>query len=489
MINAIPKNVRAVLHTLQAHGHEAYIVGGSVRDILRNTTPKDWDITTNATPEEIIPLFPKAVYENTFGTVAVVFEEEPLDSPIRTVEVTTYRSEAGYSDNRHPDHVSFAKDISDDLKRRDFTINAMAYNPMSDTLVDLYKGQAGLESKTIQTVGDPHERFQEDALRILRAIRFAVQLGFVITPETKSAIMFHAKRLDTVSRERVRDEFTKMMLSPNPKEAIELMRETNTLTHVIPDLLAMIDVEQNKNHVFDVYTHLLNSLQHAADKNYPLHVRLAALFHDIGKPKSRRFDKRQKDYTFYGHEVIGAHMTKDILKDLRYPKKTIDDVFFLVRYHMFFSDPDEITLSAVRRIIANVGQDRIWDLIHVRYCDRIGMGRPKEDPYRLRKYEAMIEEALRDPISVKMLKIDGDYMIKELHMKPGPRMGWMLHALLEEVLDDPTKNSQDYLVARTKELDACSDEELRTLGIQGKETQSKADQQEIKKLRQKHRVQ
>jgi len=488
MLNHIPKNVIAVLHVLQNAGFEAFIVGGCVRDILLNREPKDWDITTNAIPEEIIPLFPKAVYENSFGTVAVIFEEEELDSPVRTIEVTTYRSESDYSDGRRPDSVSFSKTIEEDLKRRDFTINAMAYDPMSDRLVDLYKGQKDIELRTIRTVGGANERFGEDALRLLRAVRFAVQLGFHVEQETYTALKNNADTLQKVSRERIRDEFNKIIMSPNPKDGIELLRETNLLQHFLPELLDGFHVEQNKSHVFDVYTHLINSLQHAADKDYPLHVRLSALFHDIGKPATRRFDKKTRDYTFYGHEVVGGRMVKNICKRLRYPKKTSEDVFLLVRYHMFFSDPDQITLSAVRRIITNVGKERIWDLIHLRYCDRIGMGRPKEDPYRLRKYESMIEEALRDPISVKMLKLNGDMMISELHMKPGKRMGWILHALLEEVIEDPTLNTKEFLVKRTLELDNLPDKELEALGKQGKDTKDAVDQAEVQQLRKKYRV-
>ncbi len=484
----IPKNVIAVLHILQTAGYEAFVVGGSVRDMLIGRAPKDWDITTNALPEEIIPLFPKAVYENNFGTVAVVFEEEALDSPVRTIEVTTYRSDGTYTDGRHPDKVQFSKTIDEDLKRRDFTINAIAYDPMSDKLVDLYKGQEDVKDKRLRTVGNPEDRFGEDALRLLRAVRLATELGFHVEQDTYEAIITEGHRLKHVSRERIRDEFLKIIMSDNPKDGIELLRTTGLLPYVVPQLLDSWNVQQNKSDILDVYTHLINSLQHAADKDYPLHVRLAALFHDIGKPATRRFDKKTKDYTFYGHEVVGARIVKDICKRLVLPKKTSEHVFLLVRYHMFFSDPDLITLSAVRRIITNVGKERIWDLINLRYCDRIGMGRPKEDPYRLRKYEAMIEEALRDPISVKMLKINGDYIIKELHMKPGRRMGWILHALLEEVLDEPQKNSREYLVSRVTELDQLSDKELSKLGEQGKQLRDAVDQAEVKDLHAKHRV-
>jgi tRNA nucleotidyltransferase (CCA-adding enzyme) len=267
-----------------------------------------------------------------------------------------------------------------------------------------------------------------------------------------------------------------------------LCHELGILPFVSPELEGCFGIDQNKSHVFDVGTHLVNSLQHAADREFPLHVRLAALFHDIGKPATRRFDKAAGDYTFYGHEVVGAKITKRTLHELKFDKKTIEKVTKLVRYHMFFSDPDEITLSAVRRMIVNVGKDLIWDLIHVRYSDRIGMGRPKEAPYRLRKYESMIEEALRDPVSVKMLKLNGDVMINEMDFKPGPRMGWILHALLEHVLDDPSKNTQDYLEHWARELDRLPDEELQAMGEAGKSKRDELEEAEVAQLRKKHKV-
>jgi len=269
-----------------------------------------------------------------------------------------------------------------------------------------------------------------------------------------------------------------------------MLRIFGFLKEFIPELLEGVGMEQGGTHAFDVWTHLVKSLEHATKKNYPLHVKLAALFHDIGKPRSRRLanGRGTKKWTFYGHEVIGAKMTEKILKRLKFPKELSEKVVKLVRYHMFFSDPDAITLSAVRRMVRNVGKEMIWDLIDLRTCDRIGTGRPKEQPYRLRKYQAMIEEVLRDPISVKMLKINGDIMINEMGFSPGPKMGWILHALLEEVLDDPQKNTRAYLEKRAKEMYTLPDEELKKLGEAGKEKKEVLDTQEIKKLHRKHKV-
>ncbi len=247
-------------------------------------------------------------------------------------------------------------------------------------------------------------------------------------------------------------------------------------------------VEQNKAHAFDVWEHLIRTVQHSADKGYSLEIRLAALFHDISKPESRRWGKEQNQWTFYGHEVVGARTTKRILENLKYPRKIIDKTVILVRWHMFFSDTEQISLSAVRRMVANVGKENIWDLMNVRICDRIGTGRPKEDPYRLRKYHAMIEEAMRDPISVGMLKIDGKKLMEITQTPAGPKIGYTLHALLEEVLEDPSKNTTEYMEKRGQQLIQLPESELRELGEKGKESKEEKDQELIGEIRKKHWV-
>jgi poly(A) polymerase/tRNA nucleotidyltransferase (CCA-adding enzyme) len=230
----------------------------------------------------------------------------------------------------------------------------------------------------------------------------------------------------------------------------------------------------------------MHSLQHAANKDLTLAERLAALLHDIGKPRSRR--KKGSGYTFYGHEVIGARMVREIMKNLHFSKDTSEAVEKLVRWHMFFSDPDQISLSAVRRMIVNVGKDRIQYLLNIRMCDRIGSGRPKEQPFRLRKYTAMVDEAMRDPISVNMLKVDGNMLINELHEKPGPRIGWILHALLEDVLDDTAKNTKEYLINKAKDLIKLNNAKLQQLGKSGAEKRMEVDEVEIAKLHAKHKI-
>lgn len=512
--NKIPKYVTRVTQTLESAGFEAYIVGGCVRDLILDKTPKDWDVTTNANPDQIIGLFEKTVYENKFGTVGVVFEEsadvtrenvshETNNEVTRVtgtvkhiVEVTPFREEAKYSDFRHPDEVKFSKNIEDDLKRRDFTCNAMAYRASAlenkdKILIDLYNGQKDIKDRSLRTVGDANERFNEDALRMLRAVRFAVNLGFSIDPETVGAIIKNASLTKKISTERIRDEFEKIILSPEPAIGIGMLQKFGLLKHIIPELEEGIGCDQKGEHIYDVYEHLLHALQHAADKGWPLEVRLAALFHDIGKPRTRRWDGTKAGgkgkYTFYGHEVIGARMAAKIMERLKFPKKISDLVVSLVRQHMFFSDTEAITLSAVRRVVVKVGKENIWTLMNIRECDRVGM-KKKEAPYRLRKYHAMIEEVLRDPISVGQLVVDGNILMNELGMKPGPRMGWTLHALLEEVLDDPKKNTREYLDARVGELEKLSDKDLKALGEEARKTKEDLEEAEVKKLHKKHGV-
>ena len=482
----VPQEVLAVVGALEQAGYEAYLVGGCVRDLIRNGTPKDWDVTTNATPEDIQTVFPDSFYENSFGTVGVKTDSE--DDCLKVVEVTPYRIESTYSDARRPDEVAFSTRLEDDLKRRDFTMNAIAYNPTTDTLVDTYNGQDDIRLKRIVAVGTATERFQEDALRMLRAIRLAAELDFTIESETANAIAENATLLTKISAERIRDEFIRIIASDTPMQALFFAHRLGLLAHIIPELEEGIGCEQNQAHSFDVFEHNLRSLQHAADKHFTFEVRLASLLHDVGKPASRRFDTTKNDYTFHGHEVIGARMTRAILKRLKFPKESADVVERLVRWHMFFADPDQITLSAVRRMIRNVGEAHIDELLELRMCDRIGTGRPKEQPFRFRKYKSMVDEARRDPISVGMLKIDGQEVIDILGDGPGPKVGWILHALLEEVLDDPRHNTSEYLATRARELATLPLDKLQTLGEKGKDRKQEEDDKEVEALRKKHHV-
>lgn len=482
----VPHEVAQVTATLRAKGYRAYLVGGCVRDLLLDRAPKDWDVTTDAKPEEIQALFSETFYENDFGTVGVVTES--TDPKLKVIEVTPFRIEGKYSNARHPDEVTFSDKLEDDLQRRDFTINAIAYDDARGELVDLHGGQEDLARTVIATVGDAAERFEEDALRMLRAIRLSAELDFVIESQTLAGIAQTAAQLAKISRERVRDELTRILMSDRPMQALYMAQKLGLLKHMVPELEEGIGCAQNQAHSFDVFEHLMRSLQHAADKGWSLEVRLAALFHDVGKPATRQWSDEKGDWTFHGHDVVSAKMAKRILADLKYPRDAIEKVVALVRWHMFFSDPDQITLAAVRRTIARVGTDSIEDLLNLRVCDRIGTGRPKEHPFRLRKYMSMIDEAMRDPISVSMLKIDGKRLMEVTGERPGPRLGWMLHALLEDVLDDPAKNTAEYLEKRATELATLSDSDLKPLGEAGKDKKTEADEAEIAKLRAKHKV-
>ena len=481
----VPGEILAICRTLYEASFQAYLVGGCVRDLMLGRAPKDWDITTNASPEQIQGLFENTFYENEYGTVGVVTGSD--DPRIKVVEVTPYRIEGKYSNARHPDSVTFGESLSEDLKRRDFTINAIAYDPLTGMLIDEHGGKEDIAARRIRAVGYAQERFQEDALRMLRAIRLSAELDFVLDGDTMAGIFAQASQLEKISRERVRDELVRILMSDRPMQALYIAHKLGVLAYIIPELQEGIGCAQNQAHSFDVFEHLMRSLQHAADKGWSLDVRLAALLHDVGKPRTRLWSDEKEDWTFHGHDVISAKMAKKILSDLKFPKETIERVSTLVRTHMFFSDPDVVTLSAVRRVIARVGKDRINDLLNLRVCDRIGTGRPKEHPFRLRKYMSMVDEAMRDPISVGMLKIDGKKLM-ELGERPGPRIGWILHALLEEVLDDPARNTAEYLAKRTQELMSGSEEDLRKLGEAGKERKGEEDNAAVQKLRKKHHV-
>lgn len=487
MIKDIPKEVTRVTTELKKAGFQAYLVGGCVRDALLGQSPKDWDIATDAKPEQIIKLFPNTVYENSFGTVTLVnnVAEEPS---LREIQITPFRLESKYTDQRHPDTVAFGNKLEEDLQRRDFTVNALAYDPDRAKIIDSFGGQEDLRWRSIRAVGNPEERFAEDALRLIRAIRLATELNFTIESHTAEAIKKVATRLQAISAERIRDEFTKIMESKNPMTGLILAHQLDILTVIMPELEEGVGMKQNGDHKYDVWEHTLRVAQHAADKDFSFHVKLAALFHDIGKPRTRRWSEEKGDWTFYGHDLVGARMTRKILERLRFPGKTVEIVEKLVRNHMFFTDIEKITLSAVRRIIRNVGQEHVWDLMRVRNCDRIGMGRPKESPYRLRKYESMIEEALRSPTSVGMLKINGASVIAATKLSPGPKIGQILHALLEEVLEQPDLNTEEYLISRAIRLAQLTDAELKELGESGKEKKQETEDMALKKIRDKYAV-
>jgi len=488
----IPKEVLEVVEKLKENGFEAYIVGGCVRDFLRGVEPEDWDITTNAKPEEIMKIFPKSFYENRFLTVTVLTGSE--NPKLKEIEITTFRKEAKYTDKRHPDFIGFAKTLEEDLARRDFTINAMAIDvgrrkvEEGIRIIDLYGGQKDLKNKIIRAVGDPRERFSEDALRMMRAVRFSVTLGegWKIEEKTEEAIKENAFWISAISKERIRDEFLKIIMSERAAEGIEKMRQLGLLKYIIPELEEGYKVTQNKHHIYDCYEHYLRSLDYAAKKGFNMYVRLAALFHDIGKPRTKRGEG--PDATFYGHEIVGAKMTAQILNRLRFSKKDIEKIVKLVRYHLFYYNPGEVGESSVRRLLRKVGKENIEELLQVRMADRIGSGVPKAEPYKLRHLRYMIEKVSRDPISVKMLKVDGNDVMEILKIKPGPKVGQILQILLEEVIEDPEKNEENFLKKEIERLGRLPDEELKKLAKEAREKIEKIEQKRDEMTKRKYWV-
>lgn len=484
---SIPLEVQSVSQTLEDAGYEAYLVGGCVRDILIGKIPKDWDITTNAHPDQIISLFPETYCNNEYGTVGVV-NETTTDERLKVVEVTPYRTESEYSDARRPDTVTFGVSLEEDLKRRDFTVNAIAYRLKDEKIVDLFDGIGDIEKKRLKTVGEPGERFAEDALRMMRAVRLSSELNFAIEAATVQSIIENAPNLGRISTERITEEFIRIIEALTPMQGMVLLEKLGLIDYILPEIKDAMGCEQGGAHAYDVYEHILRTLQAAADKGFSTELRLAALLHDIGKPATRRTGGKNKEFTFFGHEVVGARMTKKILERLKMSRETIDIVEKLVRWHMFFSDPDLITLSAVRRTIVRIGEDHIDDLLNLRVCDRIGTGRPKEQPFRFRKYKAMVDQALRDPISVKMLKINGDIIMDITGKKPGKKLGYVLHALLEEALDNPGINEEEYLKTRVLELYKLPEEELEKLAAAGKKKQEEEEALVLKDIAKEHHI-
>jgi len=485
----IPKEVKFVIKELKEKGYEAQIVGGCVRDILRGAEPEDWDITTNAKPKEIQEIFPKSFYENKFFTVT--FQTSSKKPNLKEIEITTYRHEAKYTDKRHPDEIRFADNIDEDLARRDFTVNALALE-IDDSkykVIDLFGGQEDLKNKIIRAVGRPEERFSEDALRMMRTVRFAITLDssdWQIEEETAKAIKKNASYLQVISKERIRDELLKIVMSEKAAQGIELLRSLGLLKHIMPELEKGYGISQNKHHIYECYEHNLRSLDFAAKKNFNKYVRLAALLHDIAKPKTKRGEGR--DATFYGHEIVGAQMTAQILDRLRFSKKDIEKITKLVRYHLFYYNVEEVSDSSVRRLVFQVGPENMEELLQVRMADRIGSGVPKAEPYKLRHLKYIIEKVAQDPISVKMLKVTGNDVMKILKIEPGPKIGQILDVLLSIVLADPKKNKKELLEKEIEKLSKLNDEKLTDLSQKAREEREKLEMKRDEMTKKKYWV-
>jgi len=444
--------VSEILDKFVKAGFEIYIVGGAVRDLLTGRPVDDWDFTTNATPEEILKIFPEGFYDNIFGTVGI--SHPSSQSPY---EITTFRREFGYSDKRRPDKVEWGKTLEEDLSRRDFTINAMALRlaslaqgkPSYD-LIDPFDGQKDLENKLIKAVGDADERFSEDALRMMRAIRIAAELGFTIEEKTFEAVKKNASLINKIAKERVKEELFKILLSPHPDDGMVILRNAGLLIEILPELEKTFGVEQKspgRHHVYDVGTHSLMALKNCKSQD-PI-VRFATLIHDIGKPQT--YKKLESGViTFYNHEVVSTKIAANIADRLRFSKKEKDKLVTLVRYHQFTVDERQ-TDSAIRRFIRNVGKENIADMLELRVADRLGGG-ARETSWRLEEFKKRLIEVQKEPFAVKDLKIDGNDVMKVLRLRSGPMVGEILNILFEEVVEKKLENEKRALLSRLKEL-------------------------------------
>jgi tRNA nucleotidyltransferase (CCA-adding enzyme) len=437
--------VERVLARLEQAGHEAFVVGGKVRDAVRGIdSPGKWDLTTSATPEEIQGLFRRTYYLNHFGTVTVRSGDEE-------VEVTTYRTEAEYSDHRRPDHVTFTRSLHDDLSRRDFTMNAMAWRPPAagkpGELVDPFGGQRDLDARVVRAVGEPRERFKEDALRMLRAVRFATLLGFTIDQRTADAIRESAPLAKTLSGERIQQEVVKILAAPKPSVAFRMLSDLGLLAVFFPELEIAKTVPQDKAVAQDVFEHSIVT----ADATPPddLVLRLAGLLHDIGKPETFA------DGHFHQHEFVGEAKARDILRRWRFDKETITQVTHLIRNHMFWYQTDW-TGSAVRRFVRKVGLENIPALFALRKADNIGSGARSPRMYHLESLWERVQEEIRaaSAFSLRDLAIDGNDVMKELGIPPSRRVGQILNELFERVTEDPNLNTREDLRRLARELGA-----------------------------------
>jgi poly(A) polymerase/tRNA nucleotidyltransferase (CCA-adding enzyme) len=440
---AVPQDVERVVQTLIASGFEAFVVGGCVRDALRGVDPQDWDVATSAKPEGIQKLFKRSLYTNRFGTVVV-------SSGSHEIEVTTYRVEADYADHRRPEEVAFTESLHEDLARRDFTMNAMAWRPTpaGGELVDPFGGRADLEARTVRAVGDPAERFAEDALRMLRAVRFATVLRMRIEPRTADAIVAHAQLAAVLSGERIQQELNKILLAERPSTGIRLLSDLGLLAVLCPELEICKTIPQDKAVAQDVFEHSLITV----DATPPdLVLRLAGLFHDVGKPETFA------DGHFHQHEFVGEAITRRVLRRWKYPKDTVTAVTHLIRHHMFWYQADW-TGSAVRRFIRKVGLEVIPDLFAVRRADNIGSGVRVPRMYALEDLWTRVQEEIErsTAFSPHDLVVDGNDVMRELGIPPGPQVGRVISALFERVLDDPDLNTRDRLIALIQEIGAAA---------------------------------
>lgn len=439
MIKLEPE-VTAFMSRFEKAGYEIYVVGGALRNLVLGKPVTNWDFTTSAHPEAIQKLFPESFYHNDYGTVTVKAGEHLF-------EVTPFRSEGAYKDHRHPDSVIWAKTVEEDLSRRDFTINAMAYD--GDRIIDLYGGQEDLIKKQVKCVGDPDKRLNEDALRLMRAIRFTSQLGFMIEDKTRVSIQKNAGLIANISWERIRDEFLKILSSDYPSEGVVFLKNSGLLSYILPevDICFMIPQKSPKrHHIYDVGTHLVQALKHCPSAD-PI-TRFATLIHDIGKAETFRRDEESGLITFHNHEVAGKNQAQAIADRFKLSNKEKEKLVRLVQFHQFTVSEIQ-TDRAVRRFIKNVGPEYLNDIIDVRFGDRIGSG-AKPTSWRFDLFRKRLEEVQKQPFQVKDLKIDGTDVMRITMEKPGPKIGAILKNLFDKVVDKKISNHRESLLEELK---------------------------------------
>lgn len=437
----LPEKVKFIIDKLENAGYEAYAVGGCVRDSLLGRIPDDWDVTTSATPMQVKSVFARTIDTGIqHGTVTVMLEHEGF-------EVTTYRIDGEYEDSRHPKEVIFTQNLVEDLKRRDFTINAMAYNDRSG-IVDVFGGVDDLENKVIRCVGNATERFTEDALRMMRAVRFSAQLGFMIEENTQKAVCELAPSLKNISAERIQVELVKLLVSPHP-DYIRKAYELGITQIVLPELDKAFDTPQNNpHHMYSVGEHMMHTLLHIRNDKA---LRIAALLHDIGKPQTKTTDEKGIDH-FHGHAELGEKMAETILKRLKFDNDTITKVKKYVKYHDYNIEPQAKT---VRRAVNKIGEEYFEQILEIKYADMMSQSEFKrnEKVEILEKVRDIYKDVLdkKQCVSLKTLNITGNDLIKA-GIKQGKMIGVVLNKLLEDVIENPEHNEYEYLIEEAKKI-------------------------------------